>query len=163
MIAALWAVLVSRQQSSGGLLGTYETVGRTGYDFGRTLRFALLKIAFLWIPIDWEIRRPPGLLSPAYLFALPLALWTLVKRPRSFHPAPLLLLVLTLFSAIVYGSPRLRLPYDPLVYALAAGVVAAHLRGPRLWLWAAACLALGLAGERPRLAARAVARALGWW
>ena len=40
-IAALWAVLVSRQQSSGGLLGTYETVGRTGYDFGRTLRFAL--------------------------------------------------------------------------------------------------------------------------
>lgn len=129
----------------------------------RTLRLALLKIAFLWIPIDWEIRRPPGLLSPAYLFALPLALWTLVKRPRSFHPAPLLLLVLTLFSAIVYGSPRLRLPYDPLVYALAAGVVAAHLRGPRLWLWAAACLALGLAGERPRLAARAVARALGWW
>jgi len=129
----------------------------------RTLRLALLKIAFLWIPIDWEIRRPPGLLSPTYLFALPLALWTLAKRPRSFPPVPLLLLVLTLFSAIVYGSPRLRLPYDPLVYALAAGVVAAHLRRPLLWLWAAACLALGLAGELPRLAARAVARALGWW
>ena len=129
----------------------------------RALRLALLKIAFLWVPIDWEIRRPAGLLSPAYLFALPFALWTLARHPRSFPPAPLLLLAVTVFSAIVYGSPRLRLPYDPLVYALAAGVVAGNLRRPWLWLWAAVCLALGLAGELPRLAARSVARALGWW
>jgi len=129
----------------------------------RTLRLAVLKVAFLWVPIDWEIRRPPGLLSPAYLFALPLALWTVATRPRSLHPVPLLLLALTLFSAVVYGSPRLRLPYDPLVYTLAAGLLAANMNRTLLWLWAAACLALGLAGEAPRLAARVVARHLGWW
>jgi hypothetical protein len=128
-----------------------------------TLRLAVLKVAFLWIPIDWEIRRPPGQVSPVYLFALPLAVWSLATRRRDFHPAPLLLLVLTLFSAAVYGSPRLRLPYDPLVYALAAGPLAASLRRPAVWLWAAVCVALGLSGEFPRHAARAVARALGWW
>ena len=47
VIAALWAVLVSRQQSSGGLLGTYEPVGRTGYGFARTLHFALYHAADL--------------------------------------------------------------------------------------------------------------------
>ena len=129
----------------------------------RTLRLAILKVAFLWIPIDWEIGRVPGSLSPVYLFALPLALWTVARRPRAFPPLPLLLLALTLFSAAVYGSPRLRLPYDPLVYVLAAPTLAANLRRPWLWLWAAVCAALGLAGELPRLAARAVARALGWW
>jgi hypothetical protein len=129
----------------------------------RTLRLALLKVAFLWIPIDWEIRLRPGSLSPVYLFALPLAIWSLATRPRQFHPVPLLLLALTLFSAVVYGSPRLRLPYDPLVYVLAAGPLAANLRRPPLWLWAAVCLALALLGDLPRRAARAVARALGWW
>jgi hypothetical protein len=129
----------------------------------RTLRLAVLKVAFLWIPIDWEIRHPPGQVSPVYLFALPLAIWSLATRRRDFHPAPLLLLVLTLFSAAVYGSPRLRLPYDPLVYALAAGPLAASIRRPVLWLWAVVCLALGLSGELPRHAARAVVRALGWW
>jgi len=49
------------------------------------------------------------------------------------------------------------------VYALASGPAAAGLRRPLLWVWAALCLALGLAGDLPRLAARAVARALGWW
>ena len=130
---------------------------------GRTLRLAVLKVAFLWIPIDWEIRQPPGSLSPVYLFALPLAIWSLATRRRQFHPVPLLLVVLTLFSAVVYGSPRLRLPYDPLVYVLAAGPLAATLRRPLSWLWAAVCLALALTGDLPRLAARAVARALGWW
>jgi hypothetical protein len=129
----------------------------------RTLRLALLKVVFLWIPIDWEIHLTPGSLSPVYLFALPLAIWSLATRRRQFHPVPLLFLVVTAFSAVVYGSPRLRLPYDPLVYALAAGPAAAGLRRPLLWVWAALCLALGLAGELPRLAARAVARALGWW
>ena len=129
----------------------------------RTLRLAVLKVAFLWIPIDWEIRHPPGQVSPVYLFALPLAVWSLATRRRDFHPVPVLLLVLTLFSAAVYGSPRLRLPYDPLVYALAAGPLAASIRRPVLWLWALVCLVLGLSGELPRHAARAVARALGWW
>jgi hypothetical protein len=142
---------------------TRAALGEAAAHPRRTLRLAFLKVAFLWMPIDWEIRHPAGLLSPAYLFAIPLALWTLATRPRSFHPAPLVLLAITLFSAIVYGSPRLRLPYDPLVYGLASGVVAANLRRPALWLWAAACLALGLAGGLPRRAARAVARALGWW
>lgn len=129
----------------------------------RTLRLALLKVAFLWVPIDWEIRRPPGLLSPVYLFALPLAAWSLATRRRELHPIPWLLLALTLFSAVVYGSPRLRFPCDPLVYVLAAGPLAASLRRPWPWLWAVVCLALGLAGELPRAAARAVAHALGWW
>jgi hypothetical protein len=129
----------------------------------RTLRLAVLKMAFLWIPIDWEIRQPPGSVSPVYLFALPLAIWSLVKRPRELPPVPLLLLAVTLFAAVVYGSPRLRLPYDPLVYALAAGPVAAGRLRPLLWLWAAICLGLGLAGDLPRRGARAVARALGWW
>lgn len=129
----------------------------------RSLRLAVLKVAFLWVPIDWEIRRPPGSLSPVYLFALPLAAWGLAARPRRFPPIPLLLLVLTLFSAVVYGSPRLRLPYDPLVYVLAAEPLAHHARRPLLWLWAAACLALGLAGDLARVAVRAVVHALGWW
>jgi hypothetical protein len=129
----------------------------------QTLRLAFLKVAFLWVPIDWEIVLRPGSLSPVYLFALPLALWSLATRRRQFHPVPLLLLVVTVFSAVVYGSPRLRFPYDPLVYALAAASLAAGLRRPLLWGWAALCLALGLAGDLPRLAVRAVARALGWW
>ena len=153
----------------------------------RTLRLAVLKVAFLWVPIDWETRLRPGSLSPVYLFALPLAIWSLATRRRQFHPVPLLLLAVTVFSAAVYGSPRLRLPYDPLVYALAAGplVLRSHGMDPRslfkpggqtgpprppagigrplLWVWAALCLAFGLAGDLPRLAARALARALGWW
>src|SRR5207245_4931538 len=153
----------------------------------RTLRLAVLKVAFLWVPIDWETRLRPGSLSPVYLFALPLAIWSLATRRRQFHPVPLLLLAVTVFSAAVYGSPRLRLPYDPLVYALAAGplVLRSHGMDPRslfkpggqtgpprppagigrplLWVWAALCLAFGLAGGLPRLAARALARALGWW
>jgi len=129
----------------------------------RTLRLAALKVAFFWVPIDWEIARSPGALSPVYLFALPLAIAAVVAGPRRFHPLPLLLAVLTAFGAIVYGSPRLRLPYDAAIYVLAAERIARLWRRPWLWLWAAVCAALALAGDLPRLAVRSVARALGFW
>jgi hypothetical protein len=127
-----------------------------------TLRLALLKIAFFWVPIDWEVRQPPGLLDPIFLFALPLAAWGAVRERRLLLPC-CVLAGLTVFSAAVYGSPRLRLPYEPLVALLAAVPLAAAWRHPLVWGWAALCAGLGLAGGLAHAWLRSAATVLGLW
>ncbi len=127
-----------------------------------TLRLALLKVAFFWVPIDWEVRQPPGRLDPVFLFALPFAVWGAVRERRLLLPCCILAGV-TVFSAAVYGSPRLRLPYEPLVALLAAVPLAAAWRHPVVLAWAAACGGLGLAGALAHSWLRGAASLLGLW
>ena len=85
-----------------------------------TMRLSLLKALFFWTPIDWEVLDPPGRPSPVFLFALPLAL-VAAWRERARLAVPIVLLAgLTIFSAAVYGSPRLRMPYEFLLDLMAA-------------------------------------------
>jgi hypothetical protein len=128
-----------------------------------TLRLAVLKACFFWAPIDWEIVTPPGRISPVYLFALPLAAWAAWREPARFALPVVLFTGLTAFSAAVYGSPRLRLPYEFLLHLMAAAAVVRRPRHPLLWAWAGVCAALWLAGSLPKRALRAAAAALGLW
>ena len=127
-----------------------------------TLRLALLKIAFFWVPIDWEVRQPPGRLDPVFLFALPFAAWGAIRERRLLLPF-CILAGLTVFSAAVYGSPRLRLPYEPLVALLAAAPLAAAWRHPVVLAWAVLCGGLGLAGGLAHAWLRRAAELLGLW
>jgi hypothetical protein len=127
-----------------------------------TLRLALLKVAFFWLPFDWEVQQL-GLLSPVFLFAVPLACWGAWRERRRLLLPCLVLAGLTLFSAAVYGSPRLRLPYEPLVYLLAAAPLEGAWRHPLAVAWAALCGGLGLAGDLPRQWLRGAAALTGLW
>ena len=127
-----------------------------------TLRLALLKVAFFWVPIDWEVRQPPGRLDPVFLFALPFAAWGAVRERRLRLPC-FLLAGLTVFSAVAYGSPRLRLPYEPLVHLLAAAPLAVVWRHPVVLAWAAICAGLAFAGGLAHAWLRRTAEVLGLW
>jgi hypothetical protein len=126
-----------------------------------TLRLVFLKVAYWFVPIDWEIAEPPGRISPVYLFALPFALGTCLSRPGRLLLPLVLLAGVVLFSTVVYGSPRLRFPYDPLIYVLAAGGVWESARRPALWFWALTCGCLWFAGELPKQMLRFGAGMLG--
>jgi hypothetical protein len=128
-----------------------------------TMRLALLKVCFFWTPIDWEILIPPGRPSSVFLFALPLALLAAWLQPGRWSLPIVLLGGLTLFAAAVYGSPRLRQPYEFLIYLMAAASIGRWWRHPLLWLWAALCASLWLSGPLAKRALRAAARHLGLW
>jgi dolichyl-phosphate-mannose-protein mannosyltransferase len=130
---------------------------------GRSLRLALLKVAFFWLPFDWEVAGPGGGLAPVFLFALPLAALAAVHDKHRFTLFLFLLATLTLFSALVYGSPRLRFPYDPLVYVMAAGTLARSSRRAIVTAWGAAVAAAWLAGPLLKHWVRSVAVMLGLW
>lgn len=128
-----------------------------------TMRLSLLKALFFWTPIDWEVLDPPGRPSPVFLFALPLAL-VAAWRERARLALPIVLLAgLTIFSAAVYGSPRLRMPYEFLLDLMAAVTITRWPRHPLLWAWAAVCASVWLAGGLAKRALRALAQALGLW
>jgi hypothetical protein len=114
------------------------------------------------VPIDWEVREPAGRLDPVFLFALPLAVWG-ATRERRLLLLCFILAGLTVFSALVYGSPRLRLPYDPLVFLLAASPLAGAWRHPLLLAWAVLCGGLGFAGGLAHSWLRGAAKLLGIW
>jgi hypothetical protein len=108
------------------------------------------------VPVDWEVLKPSGVVAPIYLLALPFALFALFRWPGRFEAASMLLAALCVFSAIAYGSPRLRLPYEPLLFVAGASAV----RGAGLGMalpWALICTALYVAGP----AGKSVFRALG--
>lgn len=87
-------------------------------------RLIVLKFLYFVSPFDWEILGGDGVFNFLYALTLPLALYGLwVVRTRGWElwllvTPPVFLLVLSL---VLYGSPRLRLPVEPILTVLAAG------------------------------------------
>lgn len=94
----------------------------------RTLKLEGLKILYFWAPFDWEILPFYGVFNPTYAFVV---LWALTyplfhfRRESVLTTAAVWLPVLYLFgmALLFYGSPRFRLPAEPLLAVFAA----AHL------------------------------------
>jgi 4-amino-4-deoxy-L-arabinose transferase-like glycosyltransferase len=95
-----------------------------------TLRLEGLKILYFWAPIDWEILPQYGAFNPTYAF---IGLWAFAYVASRSRREPFLatgavwLPILYLFgmSLVFFGSPRYRLPAEPLLATLAAtGLVA---------------------------------------
>jgi 4-amino-4-deoxy-L-arabinose transferase-like glycosyltransferase len=96
----------------------------------------VLKSAYFWVPLDWEILPWYGAFNPTYAFLL---LWTAVgavwalgraDRREALRSAwPLWLPVAYMFALalVFYGSPRFRLPVEPL-FALGAAAGLLRLR-----------------------------------
>ena len=93
---------------------------------GELPRLLVLKFLYFFSPFDWEILGGDGVFNFLYALTLPLALYGLwVVRARGWRfwllaTPPAFLLGLSL---VLYGSPRLRLPVEPLLTVLAAGGV----------------------------------------
>ena len=87
-------------------------------------KLLVLKFLYFFSPFDWEILGGDGVFNFLYALTLPLALYGLwVARARGWRlwllaTPPAFLLVLSL---VLYGSPRLRLPIEPILMVLAAG------------------------------------------
>jgi hypothetical protein len=95
----------------------------------RTLKLEGLKIMYFWAPFDWEILPFYGAFNPTYAF---IALWALMYlasrfRRESVLTAAVWLPILYLFgmALIFYGSPRFRLPVEPLLAVFAAAQLVA--------------------------------------
>ena len=93
---------------------------------GELPRLLVLKFLYFISPFDWEILGGDGVFNFLYALTLPLALYGLwVVRARGWRlwllatPPAFLLAV----SLVLYGSPRLRLPVEPILTVLAAGGV----------------------------------------
>jgi 4-amino-4-deoxy-L-arabinose transferase-like glycosyltransferase len=92
---------------------------------GKALRLAALKVLYFWAPLDWEILPVYGAFNPTYAF---IAIWSLVyvavRRPfeKSLPAWPAWLPILFLFgmALLFHGSPRYRLPAEPLLALFAA-------------------------------------------
>ena len=87
-------------------------------------KLLVLKFLYFFSPFDWEILGGDGVFNFLYALTLPLALYGLwVARNRGWRPwllamPPAFLLALSL---VLYGSPRLRLPVEPILAVLAGG------------------------------------------
>jgi 4-amino-4-deoxy-L-arabinose transferase-like glycosyltransferase len=96
----------------------------------RTLKLEGLKILYFWAPFDWEILPFYGAFNPTYAFV---ALWALMylafyfRRGSVLTTAAVWLPILYLFgmALIFYGSPRFRLPAEPLLALFAAAQLVA--------------------------------------
>ena len=105
---------------------TDAAVGRILERPGELPRLLVLKFLYFVSPFDWEILGGDGVFNFLYALTLPLALYGLwLARTRGWRlwllatpPAFLLML-----SLVLYGSPRLRLPVEPILTVLAAGGV----------------------------------------
>jgi 4-amino-4-deoxy-L-arabinose transferase-like glycosyltransferase len=94
----------------------------------RTLRLEVLKAVYFWVPIDWEILPFYGAFNLTYAFV---GLWALVymglraKREEDLPTWPAWLPVLYVFgmAMVVQGSPRYRLPVEPLLAVFAAAAL----------------------------------------
>ncbi len=96
---------------------------------GKALRLEVLKAFFFWVPLDWEVLPFYGVFNPTYAF---IAFWALlfaglrIKGECSLltwptWPTWLPILYLFGMALVFYGSPRFRLPVEPLL-ALFAGM-----------------------------------------
>jgi hypothetical protein len=99
----------------------------------RTLRLEALKAVYFWVPVDWEILPVYGAVNPTYLFV---GLWALVYaglrlthkwRPNEVPTWAAWLPIAYLFAMamVVQGTPRYRLPCEPLLAVFAAAALAA--------------------------------------
>ncbi len=99
----------------------------------RTLRLEALKVVYFWVPVDWEILPIYGAVNPTYLFV---GLWALVyvglaltrtRRRDEVPPWPAWLPIAYLFvvAMVVQGTPRYRLPCEPLLAVFAAAALTA--------------------------------------
>ncbi len=97
----------------------------------RTLRLEGIKTLYFWSPIDWELLPKYGVLNPTFLWMILVALmgWLMPTVRQAFvRHWPLLLPSGYLFamSLVFHGSPRYRLPIEPLL-AIAAAATAVRL------------------------------------
>jgi 4-amino-4-deoxy-L-arabinose transferase-like glycosyltransferase len=102
----------------------------------RTLRLEVLKAVYFWVPVDWEILPVYGAVNPTYLFV---GLWALgyagLRLARRWSgrrademptwPAWLPIAYLFVMAMVVQGTPRYRLPCEPLLAVFAAAALAA--------------------------------------
>jgi len=99
----------------------------------RILRLEVLKVMYFWVPVDWEILPVYGAVNPTYLFV---GLWALVyaglRLTHKWRPdgvptwaAWLPIAYLFAMAMVVQGTPRYRLPCEPLLAVFAAAALAA--------------------------------------
>lgn len=84
----------------------------------------VLKVLHFWSPFDWEISgSPQGRYSGGYVFLLPFAaagfLWARRYRPQADRICAALVLCWFGFSILFAGTPRYRLPIEPVLLVLA--------------------------------------------
>ncbi len=164
-------------EQSGALLSAgLRTL--TGHP-GKVPRLEAMKALFFWVPFDWEVLPRYGVLNPSYVFVL---FWGVVaavlatrragtaKRLASLWPVWLPAFFLFGMALVFYGSPRMRLPVEPLLALPAAWALtrlAARVGPGRCVAFALVTFVPLLAGfalgDPVKAGARAVMRALGLW
>ncbi|MFZ1058686.1 MAG: hypothetical protein WAP47_05795, partial [Candidatus Rokuibacteriota bacterium] len=95
----------------------------------KALKLEVLKTLYFWAPFDWEILPFYGAFNPSYAF---IALWAFVYVGFRFRQDSFLatgavwLPILYLFgmALVFFGSPRYRLPAEPLLAVFAAAQLA---------------------------------------
>jgi len=96
---------------------------------GKALRLEALKVLYFWVPLDWEILPFYGAFNPTYAF---IAIWSLIyvvlrSPPENSPPTwPAWLPIPYFFgmALLFQGSPRYRLPVEPLLALFAAAGLA---------------------------------------
>jgi len=96
------------------------------------MKLAFSKFLFFWVPFDWEVVRilpKRGEFNFSYAFVMPffiLCMFSLFStKDNKLHHRKQLFVAFVLcyfvfFSSITYGSPRLRLPLEPLLILFAS-------------------------------------------
>ena len=134
-----------------------------------------MKFLYFFSPFDWEILGGDGVFNFLYALTLPLALYGLwVVRARGWRlwllaTPPAFLLALSL---VLYGSPRLRLPVEPILTVLAAGGVVgiwgkAEAHRPALTVMSILSLAGGFTiywfSAEAKVVSATILRGMGLW
>jgi hypothetical protein len=121
------AAQLSEPEASAALVGAAVDSIRTSP--GKALRLEALKVLYFGVPLDWEILPFSGAFNPTYAF---IALWALLYLGIRFRrenlpptwPAWLPILYLFGMALLFHGSPRYRLPVEPLLALFAAAGLA---------------------------------------
>ncbi len=104
---------------------TREALRVAAADPVRTAGLELRKAVYFWSPVDWEILPRYGTFNPTYAWTAALAIAALllasgpVPRRRDLWPVWLPVLFLFAMALVFHGSPRYRLPAEPLLAVLA--------------------------------------------
>ena len=99
----------------------------------KTLELEILKAVYFWVPVDWEILPFYGAFNLTYAFV---GLWALgymglrVGRGNALATWPAWLPIIYAFgmALVIQGSPRYRLPVEPLLAVFAAAALVALYR-----------------------------------
>ena len=94
----------------------------------KTVRLEILKAVYFWVPIDWEILPFYGAFNPTYAFVGLWALGYMGLRARGKNelrtwPAWLPIIYVFGMALVIQGSPRYRLPIEPLLAVFAAAAL----------------------------------------